>query len=108
MTSHAQPGKHEHNVAVSTLELLKKLTGSTASEYSKAALLQVHFDRLLNEELDLLVTEVAQIDVEAEREPRVWGPLTRGDGIEAVKQASALMRRRFAHCLLNHQREEDD
>ena len=90
------------------MELLKRLMGSTATEFSKASMLQKHFDRLLNEELNFLVTEAAMVNIEPENEPKVWGPVTRGNSAEAVKQTCGLMRRRFAALLLNHQREEDE
>lgn len=98
------PSEKVPEVSISSVELVKKLEASDASVHNKATTVQLYFDALLNDELELLATHVLGLEINSD-EPFIQGPLTRGDCRGVVAATVSLCRRRFAKILRDHQRD---
>lgn len=91
----------------STLELVQQLECSKAADETRAHMVQLHIDAVMNDELELLAEHALQMTVEM-TEPAVFGPASRGDARTAVEQALSIMRRRLAKLLRDHQRNVEE
>ena len=92
------------NVAISSLELVRKLDSSGASHHNKATMVQLYFDAALNDEMDLLVETLHELEID-ERDPRIQGPVCRGDLRGAVSATVAACRAKFITLLREHKRD---
>jgi len=92
------------NVAISSLELVKKLQNSDASAHNKATMVQLYFDAALNDEMDLLVESINDLEID-ERDPLLMAPITRGDLRGTVTACVAACRKKFAELLREHRRD---
>ena len=92
------------DVAISSIELVRRLEKSDASTHNKATTVQLFFDASLNEELDVLIEFVQQLEVD-ERDPRIYAPVTRGDLRAAVSACVAACRAKFVVMLQEHKRD---
>ena len=90
--------------AHSTMELVEKLANSAAAPETKAHMVQLHIDAVMNDELELLAEHALQMQVGMD-EPAVYGPACRGDARNAVEAALSIMRRRMSKMLRDHQRD---
>lgn len=88
----------------STLELVEQLEKSNAVSETKSHMVQLHFDLLMNDELELLAEHALQMQVDIQ-EPAVYGAVCRGDARGAVAAALSIMRRRMSKMLRDHQRD---
>lgn len=84
--------------------MAKKLTTSDASTHTKATMIQMYFDASLNEELDLLVTDVVDMEVDASAK-EIEGPRSRGDLRGVVSATVAACRKKFMTLLREHKRD---
>lgn len=91
----------------STLELVQQLECSKAADETRAHMVQLHIDAVMNDELELLAEHALQMNVEM-TEAAVFGPASRGDAKSAVEAAMSIMRRRLAKLLRDHQRNVED
>ena len=94
------------DVAISSLELARKLSTSDASTHTKATMIQLYFDAVLNEELDVLVSDAIAMEID-ERAKEIEGPRSRGDLAGVVSAAVAACRREFIAVLRAHKRETE-
>lgn len=98
------PGAKVPEVAISSLDLVKKLDASDASTHNKATMIQLYFDAQLNEELELLVEYIQEIEVDL-RDPRLFAPFGRGDFKGVVDAVSSACRAKFITMLREHKRD---
>ena len=92
------------DVAISSMELVKRLVASDASIHNKATTVQLYFDAALNEELDTLVSYVQELEID-ERAKEIEGPRSRGDLTGVVAATVTACRREFVAMLRSHKRE---
>lgn len=99
--------KKSVKVLASTLEMVERLESSAAANHTKAYMLQLYVNELLNDELELLAGHALQMNVEMD-EPAVMGAVCRGDARLAVSAAISIMRRRMSKMLRDHEREVEE
>ena len=99
---------HDRGASVATLDLLSRLNDNHSNEFQKAAHLQRYFDRLLNEELELLATSMLSIPCEPDGETRLSVHVLRGNWRMVALETASFMRRRAAKLLRDHQREDEE
>lgn len=100
------PSAKVPDTAISSIDLVKRIVNSDASNHNKATMVQLYFDAHLNEELDVLVEFVQELEID-ERDPRIYGPVTRGDLRGAVSACTAACRAKFVELLREHKRESE-
>lgn len=100
------PGAKVPDVAISSIELVKKIANSDASPHNKATMVQLYFDAQLNDELDVLIECLVDFEID-ERDPRIQGPVTRGDLRGVVREVAAACRSSFAKMLREHKRDTE-
>ncbi|TAL42369.1 MAG: hypothetical protein EPN91_08295 [Salinibacterium sp.] len=100
------PSAKVPEAAISSLDLVRKILASDASNHNKATMVQLFFDAHLNEELDVLIEFVQELEID-ERDPRIQGPVCRGDLRAAVTACTAACRSAFISTLREHKRETE-
>ncbi len=96
-------GRHEREVAVSTLELLNQLDALKDRQSARAHALDAHLRTFLNEELELLARTAIEMDISL-TEPAVMA--AKMSSMDAcVVSILSLMRKKFAKLCRDHQRE---
>ncbi len=102
----SRPKSTVPDVAISSLELVKKLDASDSTVHNKATMIQLYFDAALNEELDVLISDLQDFEID-ERSKEIEGPRCRGDLAGVVSAAVSACRREFIAILRLHKREAE-
>lgn len=101
------PSPHVPEASLSAEELVKRICTSSASMHNKAITLQLYFDAMLNEELELLATHtLLEMEIDA-RVPFIQGAISRGDLNGIVSATVSVCRRKFAKLLRDHERDAE-
>lgn len=107
-TMSQMPPKRPRNKVGPASKDIQDFLNATKTPYNIERLLQQYGNKLLDEELEVLSTEVLRMDVNVDDFAEVWGPMHRGQPKVAMNALVSRMRRRFSKLLLDHQRGELD